>query len=92
MNSGLKFVLGCAIFFAVWIISFLIPQITENEALFIILKGFPGYILISFGCYSLFQIGSSLFILKDYPTEHLSLLEDISRSKHFFKAKNVNVI
>ena len=47
----------------------------------------PGYLIMAFGCYSLFSIGKELSILKDYPEEYESLKSEIELARAFFKNK-----
>ena len=67
------------IFIIIWIAALLSP-LTKNEKLFNIIMGFPGYCLICFGCWALISIGNGIAILKSYPEEYKSLLEDIKRA------------
>lgn len=65
-------------------------KLLENQQPFdIIVKALPGYLLMAFGCYSLSSIGYDLWILKEFPEDHQSLLEDITKSKEFYKSKGV---
>lgn len=54
-----------------------------------IIYSLPSYLLILFGSYAVFSIGSDLAVLKDFPEEQTSLLKEIQEAKLYFTANKV---
>ena len=43
------------------------------------------------GCHGLISVGGGLAILKDYPSEHASLLKEIEEAKSYYQKKGISI-
>ena len=85
MTRKNKFILSLFLFLIIWSALNFSSLFENNSPVSLIIKAFPGYLLMVFGCYSLFSIGSELFQLKEFPEEHSSLVDEINIAKLHYK-------
>lgn len=76
------------IFFIVWslILSNLFPQFHPNNIQREIIFTLPFYLLIVFGCYSLFVIGWNLLIFRECPEAMKELEQNIGQARQNLKS------
>ena len=79
MTRGESLTIFFIIFIIFWVILLFSP-LSQNPKFFNIIMGFPGYCLISYGCWALISIGDGIATLKNYPEEYSLLLKDIKRA------------
>jgi len=88
MSRGTNFLIIFSVLSVLWFTAFTLTQNGDAYWKFVV-RALPSYSLIVLGCYGLFEIGRGIMILKDYPQEHKSLLEDIRRAKTFMQSKGL---
>lgn len=88
MSRGSLFVIGFAISISLWIFGLLTTDFANFKTIYF---GLPSYLLISFGCYALFEIGKGLANLKDHEKEYYNTLGDIKRASEFMNTKGINI-
>ncbi|EAS00705.1 dolichol-phosphate mannosyltransferase subunit 3 (macronuclear) [Tetrahymena thermophila SB210] len=86
-----KFIVLFLLFGLVWSFVVFSGLLSKNKPLDTIAKALPGYLLMVFGCYSLYSIGYDLWILKEYPEDYQSLLKEIDEAKAFYKKNGVKI-
>jgi len=87
LSRGHKILVALILFAIIWSVAFVLTSKEKQKDLHFTVKALPGYLLIVFGCFALYSIGSGLFFLNDYPEEQASLLKDIDRAREFLKSK-----
>ncbi|KAI8930129.1 dolichol-phosphate mannosyltransferase subunit 3, partial [Entophlyctis helioformis] len=68
-----------------------IPAITFPPVADQILPAIPLWLLVTFGAYSLANIGWSLFTFGDCPDAHVSLLKEIQAAKMDLRSRGVSI-
>lgn len=88
-TRGRKLVTVFLISSLIWLYLVFGSTIEEESPMKKIVQALPGYLVMVFGCYSLFSIGRELSILKDYPEEFESLKNEIQQAQQFFQNQNL---
>ncbi|KAH6565816.1 hypothetical protein BASA50_008378 [Batrachochytrium salamandrivorans] len=95
MGRALRFALSTLAFTAIWVVllfhSITLPGLDIPPTVDKIVPMIPLWVIVSFGSYSLANIGWALFTFGDCPAAQVSLLKEIHSAKMDLRSSGVSI-
>ncbi|EGF84224.1 hypothetical protein BATDEDRAFT_85358 [Batrachochytrium dendrobatidis JAM81] len=95
MKRALRFALSTVAFAGIWLIMLfhaqILPGLELSPAVDLVIPAIPLWLLVTFGSYSLANLGWALIIFGDCPAAQVSLLKEIQTAKMDLRSHGVSI-